>query len=102
MSAWLHEGKFFEEVSRRIDKWKAVDLKYFGFQKAFDKDPPTSRGTVGDRDGQHYPDGRHGGPERHNRDSGSQREGWGGSAGGYGPDMKRVGDNRGGIMPRQS
>ncbi|XP_020373513.1 scaffold attachment factor B1 isoform X1 [Rhincodon typus] len=61
-----------------------------------------SRGTVGDRDGQHYPDGRHGGPERHNRDSGSQREGWGGSAGGYGPDMKRVGDNRGGIMPRQS
>ncbi|XP_078411713.1 scaffold attachment factor B1 isoform X1 [Cetorhinus maximus] len=61
-----------------------------------------SRGMIGDRDGQHYPDGRHGGPERHNRDSGSQREGWGGSGGGYGPDMKRVGDNRGGIMPRQS
>ncbi|XP_067872759.1 scaffold attachment factor B1 isoform X2 [Heterodontus francisci] len=60
-----------------------------------------SRGMIGDRDGQHYPDGRHGGAERHSRDSGSQREGWGGSGGGYGPDMKRVGD-RGGIIPRQS
>ncbi|XP_067824112.1 scaffold attachment factor B1 isoform X2 [Heptranchias perlo] len=62
-----------------------------------------SRSIIGDRDGQHYPDGRHGGPERHSRDSGSQREGWGGSGSGYGPDMKRVGgDNRGGIMPQQS
>ncbi|XP_078280389.1 scaffold attachment factor B1 isoform X2 [Rhinoraja longicauda] len=62
-----------------------------------------SRGMIGDRDGQHYPDGRHGGPERHSRDSGSQRESWGGSAGGgYGPSMKRVGDNRGGILPQQS
>uniref|UniRef100_UPI00398E55CD scaffold attachment factor B1-like isoform X2 n=1 Tax=Pristiophorus japonicus TaxID=55135 RepID=UPI00398E55CD len=58
-----------------------------------------SRGMI-DRDGQHYPDGRHGGPERHSRDSGSQREGWGG--GGYGPDMKRVGGDNRGIMPPQS
>ncbi|XP_069784551.1 scaffold attachment factor B1 isoform X2 [Narcine bancroftii] len=61
-----------------------------------------SRGIIGDRDGQHYPDGRHGGSERHARDSGSQRESWGGSGGGYGPGMKRVGDNRGGMMPPQS
>ncbi|XP_032902638.1 scaffold attachment factor B2 isoform X2 [Amblyraja radiata] len=63
-----------------------------------------SRGIIGDRDGQQYPDGRHGGPERHSRDSGSQRESWGGSGGGggYGPGMKRVGDNRGGVLPQQS
>ncbi|XP_051893582.1 scaffold attachment factor B1 isoform X4 [Pristis pectinata] len=67
-----------------------------------DRRDSSSRGMIGDRDGQHYPDGRHGGPERHSRDSGSQREGWGGSSGGYGPGMKRVGDNRGGIMPQQS
>lgn len=64
----------------------------------------SSRGIIGDRDGQQYPDGRHGGPERHSRDSGSQRESWGGSGGGggYGPGMKRVGDNRGGVLPQQS
>ncbi|XP_038633241.1 scaffold attachment factor B1 isoform X4 [Scyliorhinus canicula] len=62
----------------------------------------SSRGMVGDRDGQHYPDGRHGGPEPRSRDSGSQRESWGGSGGGYGSDLKRVGDTRGAIMPRQS
>ncbi|XP_006896433.1 PREDICTED: scaffold attachment factor B1 isoform X1 [Elephantulus edwardii] len=45
-----------------------------------------SRSMMGDRDGQHYPD-RHGGPERHGRDS---RDGWGG----YGSD-KRMSEGRG-------
>ncbi|XP_059847716.1 scaffold attachment factor B1 isoform X1 [Hypanus sabinus] len=71
-------------------------------ERMADRRDSSSRGIIGDRDGQHYPDGRHGGPERHSRDSGSQREGWGGSAGGYGPGMKRVGDSRGGMMPQQS
>lgn len=44
-----------------------------------------SRSMMADREGQHYPE-RHGGPERHSRDS---REGWG-----YGSD-KRMSEGRG-------
>ncbi|XP_071584047.1 scaffold attachment factor B1-like isoform X2 [Heliangelus exortis] len=51
-----------------------------------------SRTMMGDRDGQHYPDERHGGPERHSRDS---RENWGS----YGSD-RRMSESRG--MPPQS
>uniref|UniRef100_V9KC19 Scaffold attachment factor B n=1 Tax=Callorhinchus milii TaxID=7868 RepID=V9KC19_CALMI len=62
-----------------------------------------SRAIIGERDGQHYPDVRHGGPDRHGRDSGSQREAWGGSGGGYAPDIKRMGgDSRAGVVPQQS
>ncbi|POI31117.1 hypothetical protein CIB84_005133 [Bambusicola thoracicus] len=46
-----------------------------------------SRTMMGDRDGQHYPDERHGGPERHSRDS---RESWGS----YGSD-RRMSESRG-------
>nr|KAF6402362.1 scaffold attachment factor B2 [Rousettus aegyptiacus] len=48
-----------------------------------------SRSVIGERDGQHYSDERHGhgGPERHSRDS---RDGWGG----YGSD-KRMSEGRG-------
>ncbi|XP_072213384.1 scaffold attachment factor B1-like isoform X3 [Excalfactoria chinensis] len=49
-----------------------------------------SRG-IPDRDGQHYPDERHGGPERHARES---REGWGG----YGSE-RRMTEGRG-IPPQ--
>ncbi|XP_040548503.1 scaffold attachment factor B1 isoform X5 [Gallus gallus] len=49
-----------------------------------------SRG-IPDRDGQHYPDERHGGPERHARES---RDGWGG----YGSD-RRMNEGRG-IPPQ--
>eukprot|EP00062_Callorhinchus_milii_P015635 gi/632966289/ref/XP_007899332.1/ PREDICTED: scaffold attachment factor B1-like [Callorhinchus milii] len=63
----------------------------------------SSRAIIGERDGQHYPDVRHGGPDRHGRDSGSQREAWGGSGGGYAPDIKRMGgDSRAGVVPQQS
>ncbi|KAK2542303.1 scaffold attachment factor b1 [Columba guinea] len=51
-----------------------------------------SRTMMGDRDGQHYPDERPGGPDRHSRDS---RESWGG----YGSD-RRMSDSRG--IPPQS
>ncbi|XP_051495594.1 scaffold attachment factor B1-like isoform X3 [Apus apus] len=51
-----------------------------------------SRTMMGDRDGQHYPDERHGGPDRHSRDS---RENWGS----YGSD-RRMSESRG--MPPQS
>uniref|UniRef100_A0A8C6YR62 Scaffold attachment factor B1-like n=1 Tax=Nothoprocta perdicaria TaxID=30464 RepID=A0A8C6YR62_NOTPE len=51
-----------------------------------------SRTMMGDRDGQHYPDERHGGPDRHSRDS---RESWGG----YGSD-RRMSESRG--IPPQS
>ncbi|NWI60046.1 SAFB1 factor, partial [Calyptomena viridis] len=51
-----------------------------------------SRTIMGDRDGQHYPDERHGGPDRHSRDS---RESWGS----YGSD-RRMSESRG--MPPQS
>ncbi|KAM9254774.1 scaffold attachment factor B1-like isoform 1-T1 [Cariama cristata] len=51
-----------------------------------------SRTMMGDRDGQHYPDERHGGPERHSRDS---RESWGS----YGSD-RRMSESRG--IPPQS
>uniref|UniRef100_A0A8C6IR92 Uncharacterized protein n=1 Tax=Melopsittacus undulatus TaxID=13146 RepID=A0A8C6IR92_MELUD len=50
-----------------------------------------SRTMMGDRDGQHYPDERHGGPDRHSRDS---RESWGS----YGSD-RRMSESRG--MPPQ-
>uniref|UniRef100_A0A8C7E8Y1 Scaffold attachment factor B1-like n=1 Tax=Nothoprocta perdicaria TaxID=30464 RepID=A0A8C7E8Y1_NOTPE len=50
-----------------------------------------SRTMMGDRDGQHYPDERHGGPDRHSRDS---RESWGG----YGSD-RRMSESRG-IPPQ--
>ncbi|NXC40972.1 SAFB1 factor, partial [Penelope pileata] len=49
-----------------------------------------SRG-IPDRDGQHYPDERHGGPDRHSRDS---RDSWGG----YGSD-RRMNEGRG-IPPQ--
>ncbi|XP_028906257.1 scaffold attachment factor B1-like isoform X1 [Ornithorhynchus anatinus] len=52
----------------------------------------SSRSMMGDRDGQHYPDDRHGGPDRHGRDS---RDGWGG----YNSD-KRMSDGRGMPPPR--
>ncbi|XP_075759201.1 scaffold attachment factor B2 isoform X2 [Pelodiscus sinensis] len=48
--------------------------------------------AVADRDGQHYPDERHGGPERHSRDS---RDSWSG----YGSD-RRISEGRG--IPPQS
>uniref|UniRef100_A0A8C9MQX6 SAFB1 factor n=1 Tax=Serinus canaria TaxID=9135 RepID=A0A8C9MQX6_SERCA len=51
-----------------------------------------SRTIMGDRDGQHYPDERHGGPDRHSRDS---RESWGS----YGSD-RRMSESRG--IPPQS
>ncbi|XP_009892283.1 PREDICTED: scaffold attachment factor B1 isoform X3 [Charadrius vociferus] len=51
-----------------------------------------SRTMMGDRDGQHYPDERHGGPDRHSRDS---RESWGS----YGSD-RRMSESRG--IPPQS
>ncbi|NXA42635.1 SAFB1 factor, partial [Eudromia elegans] len=51
-----------------------------------------SRTMLGDRDGQHYPDERHGGPDRHSRDS---RESWGS----YGSD-RRMSESRG--IPPQS
>ncbi|XP_010005772.1 PREDICTED: scaffold attachment factor B1-like isoform X3 [Chaetura pelagica] len=51
-----------------------------------------SRTMMGDRDGQHYPDERHGGPDRHSRDS---RENWGS----YGSD-RRMSESRG--IPPQS
>ncbi|XP_009467409.1 PREDICTED: scaffold attachment factor B1-like isoform X2 [Nipponia nippon] len=51
-----------------------------------------SRTMMGDRDGQHYPDDRHGGPDRHSRDS---RESWGS----YGSD-RRMSESRG--IPPQS
>ncbi|XP_062366222.1 scaffold attachment factor B1-like isoform X5 [Cinclus cinclus] len=51
-----------------------------------------SRTIMGDRDGQHYPDERHGGPERHSRDS---RDSWGS----YGSD-RRMSESRG--IPPQS
>ncbi|XP_034610957.1 scaffold attachment factor B1-like isoform X2 [Trachemys scripta elegans] len=51
-----------------------------------------SRTVMGDRDGQHYADERHGGPDRHSRDS---RDSWGG----YGSD-RRMSEGRG--IPPQS
>ncbi|XP_019339598.1 scaffold attachment factor B1 isoform X2 [Alligator mississippiensis] len=51
-----------------------------------------SRTMMGERDGQHYPDERHGGPDRHSRDS---RDSWGS----YGSD-RRMSEGRG--MPPQS
>ncbi|OXB59937.1 hypothetical protein ASZ78_008073 [Callipepla squamata] len=51
-----------------------------------------SRTMMGDRDGQHYPEERHGGPERHSRDS---RESWGS----YGSE-RRMSESRG--IPPQS
>ncbi|XP_064030811.1 scaffold attachment factor B1-like [Pogoniulus pusillus] len=51
-----------------------------------------SRTMMGDRDAQHYPDERHGGPDRHSRDS---RESWGS----YGSD-RRMSESRG--IPPQS
>ncbi|KAG6934880.1 scaffold attachment factor B [Chelydra serpentina] len=51
-----------------------------------------SRTVMGDRDGQHYADDRHGGPDRHSRDS---RDSWGG----YGSD-RRMSEGRG--IPPQS
>ncbi|XP_019406216.1 PREDICTED: scaffold attachment factor B1-like [Crocodylus porosus] len=51
-----------------------------------------SRTMMGDRDGQHYPDERHAGPDRHSRDS---RDSWGS----YGSD-RRMSEGRG--MPPQS
>ncbi|XP_075759204.1 scaffold attachment factor B1 isoform X1 [Pelodiscus sinensis] len=51
-----------------------------------------SRTAMGDRDGQHYPDERHGGPDRHSRDS---RDSWSG----YGSD-RRMSEGRG--IPPQS
>ncbi|XP_038239862.1 scaffold attachment factor B2-like isoform X3 [Dermochelys coriacea] len=48
--------------------------------------------AVADRDGQHYPDERHGGPERHSRDS---RDSWAG----YGSD-RRMSEGR--TIPPQS
>ncbi|NXR10143.1 SAFB1 factor, partial [Semnornis frantzii] len=51
-----------------------------------------SRTMMGDRDAQHYPEERHGGPDRHSRDS---RESWGS----YSSD-RRMSESRG--MPPQS
>ncbi|GCB63319.1 hypothetical protein scyTo_0009642, partial [Scyliorhinus torazame] len=98
----LDHGSHRNHSPRRESPRRGPPRGNWKLERIPDRRDSGSRGIVSDRDGQHYPDGRHGGPEPRSRDSGSQRESWGGSGGGFASDMKRVGDTRGGIMPRQS
>ncbi|XP_074933847.1 scaffold attachment factor B2-like isoform X6 [Phalacrocorax aristotelis] len=80
------DDRYHSEFSRQ-DRFHDFDHRDRGRYQDHCLDRDGSRG-IPDRDGQHYPDERHGGPDRHSRDS------WGG----YGSD-RRMSEGRG-IPPQ--
>ncbi|XP_071584050.1 scaffold attachment factor B1-like [Heliangelus exortis] len=82
------DDRYHSEFSRQ-DRFHDFDHRDRGRYQDHCLDRRDGSRGIPDRDGQHYPDERHGGPDRHSRDS------WGG----YGSD-RRMGEGRG--MPPQT
>ncbi|XP_025964080.2 scaffold attachment factor B1-like isoform X3 [Dromaius novaehollandiae] len=85
------DDRYHSEFSRQ-DRFHDFDHRDRGRYQDHSLDRRDGSRGIPDRDGQHYPDERHGGPDRHSRDS---RDGWSG----YGSD-RRMTEGRG--MPPQS
>ncbi|XP_074834194.1 scaffold attachment factor B2-like isoform X2 [Carettochelys insculpta] len=85
------DDRYHSDFSRQ-DRYHDFDHRDRGRYQDHPVDRRDISRAVVDRDGQHYPDERHGGPERHSRDS---RDSWGG----YGSD-RRMSEGRG--IPPQS
>ncbi|XP_067414696.1 scaffold attachment factor B1-like isoform X4 [Emydura macquarii macquarii] len=85
------DDRYHSHFSRQ-DRFHDFDHRDRGRYQDHSVDRREVSRVVADRDGQHYPDERHGGPERHSRDS---RDSWGG----YGSD-RRMSEGRG--IPPQS
>ncbi|NXA42621.1 SAFB1 factor, partial [Eudromia elegans] len=85
------DDRYHSEFSRQ-DRFHDFDHRDRGRYQDHSLDRRDGSRGMPDRDGQHYPDERHGGPDRHSRDS---RDAW--SA--YGSD-RRMAEGRG--MPPQS
>uniref|UniRef100_A0A8C8RTZ0 SAFB1 factor n=1 Tax=Pelusios castaneus TaxID=367368 RepID=A0A8C8RTZ0_9SAUR len=85
------DDRYHSHFSRQ-DRFHDFDHRDRGRYQDHSVDRREVSRVVADRDGQHYPDERHGGPERHSRDS---RDSWGG----YGSD-RRLSEGRG--IPPQS
>ncbi|KAM6310783.1 scaffold attachment factor B2-like isoform 2-T2 [Podargus strigoides] len=81
------DDRYHSEFSRQ-DRFHDFDHRDRGRYQDHCLDRRDSSRGIPDRDGQHYPDERHGGPDRHSRDS------WGG----YGSD-RRMSEGRG-IPPQ--
>ncbi|XP_074783821.1 scaffold attachment factor B1-like isoform X2 [Athene noctua] len=81
------DDRYHSEFSRQ-DRFHDFDHRDRGRYQDHCMDRRDSSRGIPDRDGQHYPDERHGGPDRHTRDS------WGG----YGSD-RRMSEGRG-IPPQ--
>ncbi|XP_051495597.1 scaffold attachment factor B1-like isoform X2 [Apus apus] len=81
------DDRYHSEFSRQ-DRFHDFDHRDRGRYQDHCLDRRDGSRGIPDRDGQHYPDERHGGPDRHSRDS------WGG----YGSD-RRMGEGRG-IPPQ--
>ncbi|XP_064428717.1 scaffold attachment factor B2 isoform X9 [Mirounga angustirostris] len=87
-------GQYQDHVADRIRFHSHPQGEGFRCKPAFLHRREGSRSVMGERDGQHYSDDRHGHggpPERHSRDS---RDGWGG----YSSD-KRMSEGRGPLPP---
>ncbi|XP_025875220.1 scaffold attachment factor B2 isoform X1 [Vulpes vulpes] len=87
-------GQYQDHVADRIQLHSNPQREGFRCKPAFFHRREGSRSVMGERDGQHYSDDRHGHgglPERHSRDS---RDGWGG----YASD-KRMSEGRGPPPP---
>ncbi|NWY05054.1 SAFB1 factor, partial [Nothoprocta ornata] len=85
------DDRYHSEFSRQ-DRFHDFDHRDRGRYQDHSLDRRDGSRGMPDRDGQHYPDERHGGPDRHSRDS---RDAWGA----YGSD-RRMAEGRG--MPPQS
>ncbi|NXI70979.1 SAFB1 factor, partial [Anseranas semipalmata] len=85
------EDRYHTEFGRQ-DRFHDFDHRDRGRYQDHSLDRREGSRGIPDRDGQHYPDERHGGPDRHSRDS---RDSWGG----YGSD-RRMNEGRG--MPPQT
>ncbi|XP_063003061.1 scaffold attachment factor B1-like isoform X2 [Elgaria multicarinata webbii] len=85
------DDRYHSDFSRQ-DRFHSFDHRDRSRYQDHPVDRRESSRTVPDRDGQHYPDARHGGPDRHSRDS---RDSWAG----YGSE-RRLSKGRG--LPPQS
>ncbi|KAM9174425.1 scaffold attachment factor B1-like isoform 1-T1 [Mergus octosetaceus] len=84
------DDRYHSEFGRQ-DRFHDFDHRDRGRYQDHSLDRREGSRGIPDRDGQHYPDERHGGPDRHSRDS---RDSWGG----YGSD-RRMNEGRG-IPPQ--
>ncbi|XP_077188223.1 scaffold attachment factor B2-like isoform X2 [Paroedura picta] len=84
------EDRYHSDFGRQV-RFHGFDHRDRGRYQGHPADRRESSRGMPDRDGQHYPNDRHGGPDRHSRDS---RDGWGS----YGSD-RRLSEGRGPPPP---